>query len=312
MPAIALTEPPSSLPNSGSEPSKDPGQIFEEDFPRTLFEIRDLCSEGPKRFLSHIDISTILNDATRTVLRLLTPRGESYPNVRSITLIFRDFDGVAYTTGKDIDSEHKEIHFSTSYILSIAPERITDEITGVLVHEMVHVWQWNGEHACKMGLIEGIADWVRLHADLAPPHWKRRCEECEWDSGYDVTAYFLSWMKERFGQGTVVKMNQKLKGRYAEEEFWKEYGDGDNVKALWAKYTESLGADQQNLVPQDKLISAAVKGREESEDEMMSQTGLCKTLPDQECDISITRPMEYILTARLQSKQSRRDQCRRG
>jgi hypothetical protein len=48
------------------------------------------------------------------------------------------------------------------------------EIEGVIVHEMVHAMQYTGNETCPGGLIEGIADWVRLQADLAPPHWKEK------------------------------------------------------------------------------------------------------------------------------------------
>lgn len=131
---------------------------------------------------------------------------------------------------------------------------------------MVHVWQWNAEHACNGGLIEGIADWVRLHADLAPPHWKRRCTGCKWDSGYDVTAYFLEWMEERAGQGTVVKMNQDLRGKYTEEKFWSEYGDGEDVNTLWSKYTQSLREDPCDTPPPEKSKPAVQDGGEASDD----------------------------------------------
>lgn len=37
---------------------------------------------------------------------------------------------------------------------------------GVCVHEMVHCWQWNAKGTCPGGLIEGIADYVRLRSGL--------------------------------------------------------------------------------------------------------------------------------------------------
>ena len=109
-----------------------------------------------------------------------------------------------------------------------------------MVHEMVHVWQWNGQHTCNSGLIEGVADWVRLKAGFAPPHWRKRCEGCNWDAGYEVTGYFLEWLDEQFGQGTVVTMNQKLREEYVEEQYWKKMCKGEEVKALWEKYGLSL------------------------------------------------------------------------
>ena len=61
--------------------------------------------------------------------------------------------GVAYTTG---DHHNKEIHFSLDYIKDSA-NRSRDEILGVLVHEVVHCYQYNAKGTCPGGLIEGIA-----------------------------------------------------------------------------------------------------------------------------------------------------------
>ena len=62
-------------------------------------------------------------------------------------------DGVAYTTGSHTA---KEIHFACQHIVNCA-NRCADEIRGVLVHEVVHCYQYNGEGVCPGGLIEGIA-----------------------------------------------------------------------------------------------------------------------------------------------------------
>ena len=59
-------------------------------------------------------------------------------------MFIRPMDGVAYTTGNWMDGECKEIHFNSNYIRNLSKERVRDEIRGVLVHEMVHVWQNNG------------------------------------------------------------------------------------------------------------------------------------------------------------------------
>ena len=43
---------------------------------------------------------------------------------------------------------------------------------------------------CPGGLIEGIADWVRLRAGLGAKHWKQEADG-KWDAGYQHTGYFL-------------------------------------------------------------------------------------------------------------------------
>lgn len=147
--------------------------------------------------------------------------------------------GVAYTTGTDLDSDHKEIHLSLDYIKGIASGREAEEIQGVLVHEMVHCWQWNALGTAPAGLVEGIADFVRLKAGLCPPHWKREGGG-EWDAGYQHTAYFLEWLEGKWGDGSVQKINDGLRKEiYKESLFWERLF-GKTVGELWAEYKGRL------------------------------------------------------------------------
>jgi hypothetical protein len=141
--------------------------------------------------------------------------------------------------GKDIDDDHKEIHFSTDYIAGIPAERRKHEMLGVVRHEMVHCWQWAAKGTCPGGLIEGIADWVRLRSNLVPPHWKQESTG-DWDAGYQHTGYFLDYLEKRFGDGTVVRINDRLRNReYEEKDFWLVCC-GSHVKTLWEEYGQSL------------------------------------------------------------------------
>ena len=90
--------------------------------------------------------------------------------------------GVAYTTGTDLDNDHKELHFSLNYIANNGGVS-RDEILGVICHELVHCFQWAANGTCPGGLIEGVADWVRLRAGLGAKHWKREAGG-KWDGGY--------------------------------------------------------------------------------------------------------------------------------
>lgn len=62
-------------------------------------------------------------------------------------------EGVAHTFGSNT---HKQIHFSLDYI-KISARRARSEIMGVLVHEVVHCYQYNANNTCPGGLVEGIA-----------------------------------------------------------------------------------------------------------------------------------------------------------
>jgi hypothetical protein len=101
--------------------------------------------------------------------------------------------GVAYTTVLPLDDLHKEIHLSLDYVqgvLSRDPAGLRHELDGVITHEMVHCFQGNCEGTAPGGLVEGIADFVRLKAGLSPPHWNRAPENRghKWDEGYQKTA----------------------------------------------------------------------------------------------------------------------------
>jgi len=50
-----------------------------------------------------------------------------------------------------MDGDNKEIHFSADYVRGQSEERCRDEIRGVIVHEMVHVWQHDGTEILGLG-----------------------------------------------------------------------------------------------------------------------------------------------------------------
>ncbi|KAF1850727.1 BSP-domain-containing protein [Cucurbitaria berberidis CBS 394.84] len=209
--------------------------------PLLRLEIRDLSSEGTRAFLRLVHASKSLEHAVDTVLKnLYTGLSTScIPPTRSVTLVLRDMDGVAYTTGRDIDDDHKEIHINTKYISQISESRQKEEMLGVLVHEMVHCWQHSAFGTAPVGLTEGVADWVRLKAGFAPPHWKRH-GDCDWDAGYERTGYFLEWLENEHGEDVVRRINQALKEcKYDADRLWYSCC-GKSVKDLWKEYKKSL------------------------------------------------------------------------
>ncbi|EAQ87997.1 hypothetical protein CHGG_04616 [Chaetomium globosum CBS 148.51] len=228
------------------------GQSFSK--PKLRLKIQDLDHPGAAKFLNSVNSATVLSTAVNNVLRLLykspSEKHTTVPPTRSVTLVLRDMGGVAYTTGflltqlpllhptrkTDLDNDHKEIHFSLNYINSINPvSRLTHEITGVLTHELVHCYQWDAEGTCPGGLIEGVADWVRLNCDLSPPHWKKEVEG----------AYFLQYLEQRFGEGTIRRLNDELRRhKYECEAFWPGLL-GRSVEKLYGDYVKKEKDDGQ-------------------------------------------------------------------
>jgi hypothetical protein len=146
-------------------------------------------------------------------------------NVPSVSLSIDSMDGVAYTSNNGI-------HVSAKYIQQYTGN-VKTEFTGVLYHEMTHVWQWNGNGQTPGGLIEGIADFVRLKAGYAPGHWVKPGQGDRWDQGYDVTAHFLDYC-EGLRSGFVAELNKKMRSGYSANYFVELLGK--TVDQLWSDY----------------------------------------------------------------------------
>lgn len=148
--------------------------------------------------------------------------------VSQVSLFIDDMDGVAYTS-------NDQIHVSANYIQGYSGD-VKNEITGVLYHEMTHVWQWNGNGQAPGGLIEGIADYVRLKAGYAPSHWVQPGQGDRWDQGYDVTARFLDYCNG-LRNGFVAELNKKMRDGYSNDFFVDLLGE--SVDQLWSQYKAS-------------------------------------------------------------------------
>ncbi|KAF7528531.1 hypothetical protein PCG10_000376 [Penicillium crustosum] len=253
--------------------------------PKLRLHVEDLRHPASGAFLTLIpDLASTLDKALANIVKYLytsPPKSAtshrptftpSIPPTRSVTVFLRDYSGVAYTTGTELDDAHKEIHVSLPYIqhCTSGPSAKDDplhELVGVLTHELVHCYQHtappssheNGDGDIPRppgGLIEGIADFVRLKAGLEPPHWKRPLSAAErppkWDMGYQHTAYFLAWLEDvRVGRGAVGMLNDRLlrvgyvgerEGKDVDKQsigFW-EGLFGVGVGGLWEEYGQYL------------------------------------------------------------------------
>ncbi|KAF2502988.1 BSP-domain-containing protein, partial [Lophium mytilinum] len=243
--------------------------------PLLRLELRDLSQPGTHSFFKHLSASNAIEDAVSGVLYWLYKDLPTHciPSTRSVTLILRPMGGVAYTTGKDFDDDHKEIHFSTDYINGIAEGRKKEEMLGVIRHEMVHCWQWNAQGSAPGGLIEGIADWVRLKSGFVPPHWKQESDG-DWDAGYQHTGYFLEYLEKTFGEGSVRKINDGLRGQ--------KYKDGELWENLFGKKVEKLWEDYGRHLRNEKADEEAKRAKEEGEkkDEATSDSKSSEQTPE--------------------------------
>ncbi|OWM64813.1 hypothetical protein CDL15_Pgr028530 [Punica granatum] len=146
-------------------------------------------------------------------------------SVQQVSLFIDNVGGVAYTSGD-------QIHVSASYLAGYSGD-VKSEFTGVVYHEMAHVWQSNGAGQAPGGLIEGIADFVRLKSGYVPGHWVKPGQGDRWDQGYDVTARFLNYC-DGLRNGFVAELNKKMRTGYNVSFFAELLGK--SVDQLWSDY----------------------------------------------------------------------------
>jgi len=192
-------------------------------------------SDGGTRFDKEIGSAKaqqIISRATQFIWQSFNEKSSAdRKNVQTVTLFVESMDGVAYTSSD-------EIHLSAEYVASYQGD-VKNEITGVLYHEVTHVWQWDGMGGAPSGLIEGIADYIRLTAGFAPPHWVKPGSGDKWDHGYEVTAYFLQYC-DTVASGFVAKMNSKLRNGW-DLGFFHDL-TGKSVDKLWNDYKAKYAA----------------------------------------------------------------------
>jgi len=148
---MRLPTPPLLAQAAPVPPPKEPEPNYK--IPKFDIRVQDLAHPGAVVFFALIHPTEALTDAVLASYQWLYTPGTTPTNVEKITLILREMDGVAYTTGSHTE---KEIHFSLDHILN-SIDRAKDEINGVLVHEVVHCYQHNAKGTAPGGLIEGIA-----------------------------------------------------------------------------------------------------------------------------------------------------------
>jgi len=228
--------PPPTIPVAESSPPKTP-PVQAANLPGFDLRVEDLAHPGAILFLALVQPLEALAAAVRSSWQWLYTPTTTPTHVERITLVVRAMEGVAYTTGSHT---HKEIHLSCDHILNCA-DRAKHEIEGVITHEVVHCYQYNAKGTAPGGLIEGIADYVRLHAKLNPPHWKARGGD-KWDAGYDTTGYFLDWIERRYGSSkgaSVKKLNARMDNVEWGEDVFHDL-TGRTVGELWTIYCASL------------------------------------------------------------------------
>ena len=159
---------------------------------------------------------------------------DNYTAPAHFYLTIRPMDGVAYTSGTNVD-------VSSSW----CQDQMHGEAIGSLVHELVHVVQ-HYQHRDNPGwLVEGLADYIRWFlyepqshgADVVWIQHRGKNFSPRYDGSYRVTANFLNWTREKYDPNIAAEVSAAMRdGKYTED-FWKQH-TGKSVQDLGAEWKQ--------------------------------------------------------------------------
>ena len=121
----------------------------------------------------------------------------------------------------------------------------------LITHEAMHVVQRvpAGLGACGY--------WIEGEADLARAWWGVNNAAAGWalpapdasksyTGSYRITAAFLEWIYESFGEAPIVALDASLRAAVCPgPEFWSEYTGYESVDALWAAYVNGVAPEAE-------------------------------------------------------------------
>jgi hypothetical protein len=230
-----------SAARNGQAPTANPA-LDQACTPRFTLKMMDL---GPRAAIfteaMGADTEGLVQQIGRQVCRVLYRSADEVRNANHIELQIKDYKGVG---GKWGDIGDIGVSLSTQYLDKIkkAGRDVRAEITGILHHEMTHMYQNDDKpEATFPGLprmYEGIADAVRIRNGFPPARATPSDKSGRWqDKTYSSQAFFWLYVDQAH-PGFLHKLNASMKGKdgvpWTPAEI--EKITGQPADQLWASY----------------------------------------------------------------------------
>lgn len=153
-------------------------------------------------------------------------KSEKFTPPRKVTLIFKEMEGIAGTSGDSIA-------ISAQWVREHPDDR------GMVIHELVHVIQAYPKYE-HVWLVEGIADYIRYFhfepkKDLGPID----VAKASYRDGYGTTARFLAWAEKKYDKQLVRKLNAALRQTKYEDKLFEDL-TGKSLDELWKEFVGTL------------------------------------------------------------------------
>jgi hypothetical protein len=219
--------------SGGTGGTEDPPWIAERCSPTLNVENRDTTSKG-QLFDDAMPMPKVaMLRAAHTACRTLYRAPDEVPSVHELTLVIEDYAGVAGTAGG-------AIRISSSYLESYSNGGgdLSVEIAGIVHFTTSLVYQNNAGGTAPVWLVTGIADFVRLQANLVERAQPTRGGN--YDDSSQLTALFFDYLRSS-NPDIVYLLNQSiaLKGNAWSEDVFVDLM-GSDLQTLWASYQATL------------------------------------------------------------------------
>ena len=244
VPAADAGDGPDAMTPSGGEDAGTDPALDQKCTPGVDLNLEDTDETRRALFLDAAegDPEAFLQDIGRNVCRILYREASEVRNATHLELIIRYAPGeVAWKSGDGADIT---VMISTDHLQNVADDGadVAKEVKGILFHEMTHMYQHDDhdENGADGGLIEGIADFVRIKAGF-PPRGAEPSGDGNWNDGYTHTAFFLLWVDAGhpgFAHDLNLSMDSEDGKKWSPQAF--EDITGTPVDALWLEYRDQL------------------------------------------------------------------------
>ncbi|MDR2388821.1 MAG: basic secretory family protein [Tannerellaceae bacterium] len=224
--------------------------------PKMKFEVEDKESSGSELYRKLVpDSEGLLTELTEEVIDAIYFKdSEVVPQPQEIKLVlYCQKDAVAATSSRNGRSL---IRYSTDWIEKFYARanndeaKVLNETKGVLLHELVHVFQLQPQGIGNYGgggeywlLIEGLADAVRVATGYFKPEDRPRGGEFK--KGYRYSGFFLNWLREVKDKDFLRKLNLSTRtiNPWSFDAAFKQILNDDNItlEALWDEYMTAIG-----------------------------------------------------------------------
>lgn len=203
----------------------------------------------------NIDMDAMIREQSLAIIKTLFFKPtDAMLDIEELTWTFEDYPGLSEKGGGDANPAIRYSYQASQDALKRGVPYLTDEIRGVLTHELTHAYNLSpigcgtyGSNKMHWAYIEGLADAVRAKlCGFAGDDPTRPREGSSYLDGYRMTGYFFLWLEETVDPDFLRKLTATTKTVQPwtfDGAFISIFGEGKTAQYMWDQYVAACKAD---------------------------------------------------------------------